>query len=481
MKLVRSLAVTACIAASITVLSSCVRKSFDAPPDQSNYDPQLHVTTTIAQLLAMNAPYSSSGGDDTTLVNDSIVISGVVTANDASGNLYKQIVIQDSTAAIMILADAYSLYGNYPVGRKVYIRCKGLYLGYDGGIPEIGGAVNEQAAIIGIAGTNIESTIVKADVGHAVPDTVVTMAQVKTYQPFLVNRLITIKDVEFEDTTVTYTDPTATTNRYIEDCSGNSLVLRTSNYALFHGANVPHGKGSITGIYTVYTTTKSTPQLLIRDTTDVTFTDYRCGSGPTPPPGNGSIITIDSLRKLYTGTDVSLTGYKIAGVVISDYGNKNVGKDLIIENGGKGIDLYFGTATPVGALGDSIVVDLTGLTLTSYNGELEIKTAAASAVTPAGTGAAVVPYTVTTAQLNANITAYENVLVKITGATLSGGATFSGSRTITDASGTATLYTGSTATFAANPLPTTTVTVLGIATPYQTTVEVKMRNASDIQ
>ena len=152
MKALRFLAATACIAASISLLSSCIKKDFDAPADESHYDPQLHVTTTIAQLLAMNGPYSATGDDTTLITNDSIVISGIVTANDASGNLYKQIIIQDSTAAIQVLATAYSLYGNYPVGRKVYIKCKGLILGYDGGTPVLGGSLNEQAAVQGIAG-----------------------------------------------------------------------------------------------------------------------------------------------------------------------------------------------------------------------------------------------------------------------------------------------------------------------------------------
>ena len=103
------------------VFTSCVRKDHDTPPDQSQYDPGLTVTHTIAELLAMNPEYNPSSKDDTMLITQDWVISGIVTANDESGNFYKRIVIQDSTAGLQVLIDAYSLYTQFPVGRKVYV------------------------------------------------------------------------------------------------------------------------------------------------------------------------------------------------------------------------------------------------------------------------------------------------------------------------------------------------------------------------
>ena len=343
-----------------------------------------------------------------------------------------------------------------------------------------------------LPGTDIEKTIIKADVGHTVPDTVVTLAQVKSYQSFFVNRLITIKDVEFENDSLSYTDPTATTNRYIEDCSNSSLVVRTSNYANFHAATVPHGKGTITGIYTVYTSgTKNTPQLLIRDTTDVKFTGYRCGEGPITP---GVTVSIDSLRTLFVNsgaTSMPLDGYAIAGVVISDAANKNVSTgNVILQSGNSGIVLYFGSATntPTYVPGDSLLVNLSGLVLTQYNGAYEIKTVAENNVTKFTGGHQPDPKVVTLTELNSNPAKYESILVKINNATLSGGTTYSGSKTITDNSSplnTYTLYTAGSATFSGNSLPTTPVSITGIVTPYQSggvsTPELKMRNASDVQ
>ncbi|MEI2750497.1 MAG: DUF5689 domain-containing protein [Ferruginibacter sp.] len=76
--------------------------------------------------MDLKAYHTSPGTFD--LITDDVIISGVVVANDKSGNFYKQLFIQDSTGAMQLLLDANSLYVTYPVGRKVYIKCKGLTL-----------------------------------------------------------------------------------------------------------------------------------------------------------------------------------------------------------------------------------------------------------------------------------------------------------------------------------------------------------------
>src|SRR6478672_1887970 len=90
-------------------LNSC-KKDFDAPPGPA--DPAIVANTTIAGLKAM---HTTAGAYD--VITSDIVISGVVVANDKSGNLYKQLIIEDSTGGLQISLDANSLYGTYPVGR----------------------------------------------------------------------------------------------------------------------------------------------------------------------------------------------------------------------------------------------------------------------------------------------------------------------------------------------------------------------------
>ncbi len=267
--------------------ASCVKQANDLPPDTSGYDPNLPVNTTIRELKEMNNAYSFNGsGDDTMRITKDLTAEAVVIANDKSGNFYKQIIVQDSTGGIAINIDDYRLYAQYPVGRKIYIKLQGMMLSYNGGTPVLGASVDDRKASVGLSGSKIAQHIVKASIGHVAKDTVVNFDDVRNFtlgpDEQLLNRLITIKGVQFVDTGKTYTEPTATTNRNIQTCAGESasMVVRTSNYADFHTYQLPRGKGDITGIYTVFINTsgsQKTPQLLIRDTADVKFGGPRCG------------------------------------------------------------------------------------------------------------------------------------------------------------------------------------------------------------
>lgn len=272
--------------------SSCVRKDFDAPPDNSQYDPKLNVTTTIQQMRDMLGAYTSTTVfPDTTFTQD-LVISGIVAADDRSGNLYKQIVIQDSTSGIAININNYSLYTHYPVGRKLYIKLKGMTLSYDGGLPVLGLGLTEQRQVKGLESTDIDAHIIRGNIGNVVKDTVISLATAKAGNPFFYNRLVTVAGVEFLDTTKTYTEPSATTNRYVVECAAtstaNQLVVRGSNYSNFHGLKVPGGNGNLTGIYTIYQSSASnkTAQMIMRDTSDVKFYNARCNGNVPPPTGS---------------------------------------------------------------------------------------------------------------------------------------------------------------------------------------------------
>ena len=102
------------------LLNSC-KKEFDSPSGPKDQD--IVANTTIADLKAMHP-----GNGAYTIVGTDIIISGIVVANDKSGNLYKQLYIEDATGGLQILLDASSLYGSYPIGRRIYIKCKGLCL-----------------------------------------------------------------------------------------------------------------------------------------------------------------------------------------------------------------------------------------------------------------------------------------------------------------------------------------------------------------
>lgn len=282
-------------------LSSCLKKDFDSPPDTSKNDPNLPVNMSIAQL---KQKLGTSGA--ATRIDSAWTIYGIVTADDRSGNLYKQINIEDSTSGIVILIDANSLYTKYPVGRKVYVNLQGLYFGFYGGLPQIG-LTDASGRMSQIPGTAVDKFIIRADFPHPVVTDTFNLSQISAVNNSLLNRLITVRDVEFEDAELgkTYAeDPnTATqsgTDRYIHSCSGTASVnVRTSNYANFQNVKLPGGKGTITALYTVY---NGKVQLIIRDTSDVKFYDVRC-DGST-----GAYVFKEDFNSAVSG-DINLPGW----------------------------------------------------------------------------------------------------------------------------------------------------------------------------
>src|SRR5687767_11019817 len=111
-------------------LASC-NKKFDEPP--AFIEPNITANTTIKQLKAMH----TIGAIEK--ISQDLVIAGVVVADDRSGNFYKSIAIQDETGGITVRLDGTNLYTTYPVGRKVYIKLNGLYVGDYNRLIQIGG------------------------------------------------------------------------------------------------------------------------------------------------------------------------------------------------------------------------------------------------------------------------------------------------------------------------------------------------------
>jgi DNA/RNA endonuclease YhcR with UshA esterase domain len=462
------------LACSTVLLTSCLKKDFDSPPDLTSYDPELPVTASIAAIKAWptNKP-----------ISEDLTIYGIVTADDRNGNFYKQIVIEDSTGGLTILLDANSLYNDYPVGRKIYIKCKDLYLGNYNDLPQLGYTPDNTGAITGIPSTLLNTYIIKANYPNPIVPINLPLSRLAVTDYSLLNRIVTIDGVEFDSLNAfkKYADPAPSsgTSRTLKDCNGSTIILRSSGYAKFQPLLTPGGRGSVTAIYTSY---KGTPQLVIRDTSDVHLYGTRCNGTVINPPAPAITYPIDSIKKLWTGASVTLGTYKIKGVVISDKAGNNTtsGKLLTVQDGDAGIVIFFSGSHTFSA-GDSVVVDVTGGTLSDFNGILEITNVGISNAEKVGT-AANAPKVLTIKELVDNFEQHKSTLVKIPNATISGGGTFLGSKTLTDGSGaTIVVYTYNSAVFANSAVPTTAKSFTAIASQYGSTKQLLIRNTTDIQ
>ena len=272
-----------CFAAT---LNSC-KKEYDAPPVPT--DPAIVANTTIADLKAM---HQTAAAFD--IITTDVIIEGVIVANDRSGNLYKQLFIEDTTGGLQISLDATNLFGSYPVGRKVFIKCKGLCISDYNNTPQLGvrAMVAGAPSFEGIPGNLIRDYVIGGSLNNPVTPHVLTFAQLNAAgtglaKPWLnryLNTLIQMDNFAFVNTNQTYSDTSvykATVNRDIKNCpsdGNNTIIVRTSAYSNFAGKQVAQGRGSILSIYTIFNTTK---QLLLRDSNDIRFTNpYACGLPP---------------------------------------------------------------------------------------------------------------------------------------------------------------------------------------------------------
>lgn len=269
-KLTRFLTIIALLA-SVATFTAC-KKTFDSPPAAA--DPNIVANTTIKALKAL---HTTPGAYD--VITDNLIISGVVVADDKSGNLYKQLFIQDSTGGLQVLLDANSLFGTYPVGRRIYIKCKDLCISDYNGTMELGvkAYVDGLPSVDGIPSGLISNYVIGGSLNNPVVPIVVNQNDLGTnMQDKYLGSLIQLNNYEFTDTTTSFADTSvykSTVNRTIKNCDGQTIIIRNSAYANFAARKVPGGNGSVVAIYTTYGTTK---QLLLRNAEDVKFDQARC-------------------------------------------------------------------------------------------------------------------------------------------------------------------------------------------------------------
>ena len=104
-------------------------------PEPGEREPvMMGVNTTIAALKQL---YLDNGGKAVEILSR-VVIGGQVISSDRSGNIYRDLYIQDETGAICVKVGKSSMYSDYKLGQWVYIDCSGLKIGSYNGMPQLG-------------------------------------------------------------------------------------------------------------------------------------------------------------------------------------------------------------------------------------------------------------------------------------------------------------------------------------------------------
>lgn len=269
-------------ALACTLFSSCMNGDWDEPdfngaaPYGNNSLTEQNVIP-IAELIK-KYPNVFASTDQNKQIDEDIMIKGRITGNDVGGNIYKQVTLQDNTAAIIIAINEGGLNGYLAEGSEILVDLKGLYIGGYRKQPEIGAPYNGTsigrmqkdiwAKHFKIVGSPDASVIQPIDF-NTIKDTKLMDANC--------GKLVTLKDVTFKeaDGKATFTTGTAQGNAVNQELEGygSKVVIRTSTYADFAAIPLPYDnvakkklKCDITGIATRY---NSTWQILIRKTSDI--------------------------------------------------------------------------------------------------------------------------------------------------------------------------------------------------------------------
>ena len=282
-------------------LTSCMDDDWKAPSgDTPAYGNNTLQEKNVISIDELKTKYGVTKDmiNDTVRIDDGIQIKGVVTGNDAEGNIYNEIALQDETGGILVCIAQGGLCGQIQVGQEILIDLGGLYIGAYRSQPQIG--VPYTSTSTSGAKSVYPSRIARAEwqtrfklIGK--PNAKKLVAKEFDYESLKGNEtelykyagcLVKATGVGFAkaDGKTTYAPKSegASTGYGVmrafknmttgKDYTTNEFGVRTSCYSDFAAEKLPEGKLTVTGILTCYKSQKkynATAQILMRQQSDV--------------------------------------------------------------------------------------------------------------------------------------------------------------------------------------------------------------------
>lgn len=252
-----------CLGAVVLGFAACDR-DYEMPPLSEPVYTGAAANTTIAQLRALGASATTS---KSVSITDSLILRARISGNDVSGNVYKKVFIQDATGNLEIEVDQSGVFSDYPIGQEVFVNLKGLSLSVYGGELQIG---QTGATANRIPYETFKARLQKNGWADTTKLNVIETSNLKSLNVSDImthNALVKLTDVKFENAgkkTFATTSGYGTEN--LVDAAGNTLLVRTSNYADFAADTLPKGWGTVYGILGVF---NNSYQLTIRKRTDI--------------------------------------------------------------------------------------------------------------------------------------------------------------------------------------------------------------------
>lgn len=276
-----ALAAVAASAAVMTTLPAC-SDDFETP-EAVEPTTDLVPNTTIAELkkrfwqgdfnYVTKVPANKDGSH--------VIIHGWVTSSDEESNFYKNLVIQDETAAITMSINSYNLYLRYRRGQEIVLDMTDMYIGKYRGLQQLGmpeeyfQGNTDQASFMSPEFFQIHAHLK----GYPDLSKIDTLA-VDNFDEFNTNpsnvrkyqsRLVRFRNVSFVNGgkalfSAWHTSDNDLQNQNITDSRGNQIPVRTSGYSTFWNNVLPTGVGDVVAVASYYQNSanpKSSPWQLV--------------------------------------------------------------------------------------------------------------------------------------------------------------------------------------------------------------------------
>ncbi|MBP3298725.1 MAG: choice-of-anchor J domain-containing protein [Muribaculaceae bacterium] len=271
-------------------LTSC-QNDFDLPPIDEPKATMV-ANTTIAQLKEQywqdDLNYYTTVGK--TAADEDVIVHGRVVSSDATGNIYKSLVIQDETGALTFSINQTGMNNTYRVGQEVVVNLTELGFGKYAGLQQVGGYGEYNGTPqVSFMDYNLFQTHAELN-GFPEPEykyinpgeprptdgsmycLVADMGNLPTTpagQREWQSQLVVFRNVHFEGGgELPFAESDATTNRNLLDANGNSILVRNSSYSSFRSEIMPAGTGDVMGILSYF---NGKWQLLLRSSADCIF------------------------------------------------------------------------------------------------------------------------------------------------------------------------------------------------------------------
>jgi hypothetical protein len=255
----------------LLMLSACVNDGdFDAA--KANCSSNVEANATFSQVKNL---YQG----ELLQIQEDWVIEGYVVSSDRAGNFFSVLYFQDNptnpTEGFQIEIDVRDNHLLFPVGSKILVKLKGLYLGQSKDVFSIGGT------FAGFGTTSVgrlpalkvpEHIFISCDEPIEILPLAVSIPELNVS---MTNTLVRFQNMEIAEQELdsTFAAEREETERTLLDCSDNELTLLNSGFSDFQQELLPQGNGSLTG---VLLRENDDYFLAIRDLNDIDFSNDRC-------------------------------------------------------------------------------------------------------------------------------------------------------------------------------------------------------------